>query len=140
MQKTVVRVICAVGQSGQLGLDGRLPWEGNRSPEFRADVARFFDITRGHVLLAGPKTIESVPEFARADRELFVLRSSMDPEETLRRFAGRIVFIGGGPPVWDAYARFVEHWDITRLPYDGPADRWFNPLWLTAGGEAPQSP
>ncbi|WP_245277763.1 hypothetical protein [Mesorhizobium sp. L48C026A00] len=22
-------------------------------------------------------------------------------------------------------ARFVSHWDITRLPYDGPADRWF---------------
>jgi len=59
----------------------------------------------------------------------------MDPEDTLKRFAGRIVFIGGGPPVWDAYAQFVSHWDITRLPYDGPADRWFNPNWLTAGGE-----
>ena len=23
-------------------------------------------------------------------------------------------------------------WDITRLPYDGPADRWFNPKWLSA--------
>ncbi|TJW42086.1 MAG: diacylglycerol kinase, partial [Mesorhizobium sp.] len=32
--KTVVRVVCAIGQSGQLGLDGGLPWEGNRSPEF----------------------------------------------------------------------------------------------------------
>jgi dihydromethanopterin reductase len=133
MQRTVVRVICAVGQSGQIGLNGGLPWEGNRSPEFTADVARFFEITRGHVLLAGPKTIASVPEFARADRQLFVLRSSMDPEETLKGFAGRIVFIGGGPPVWDAYARFVSHWDVTRLPYDGPADRWFNPKWLTGG-------
>jgi dihydromethanopterin reductase len=136
MQQTVVRVICAIGQSGQLGLDGVLPWEGDKRPEFVADVARFFDITRGHVLLAGPRTIASVPEFARADRTLFVLRSSMDPEETLRKFAGRVVFIGGGPPVWDVYARFVSHWDITRLPYDGPADRWFNPRWLTAGTRA----
>jgi len=127
---TVVRVICAIGQSGQIGLDGGLPWEGNRAPEFTADVARFFDVTRGHVLLAGPKTIASVPEFARRDRELFVLSSAMDPEDTLKRFAGRIVFIGGGPPVWDAYSPFVTHWDITRLPYDGPADRWFNPRWL----------
>jgi dihydromethanopterin reductase len=130
MSQTIVRVICAVGKSGQLGLNGGLPWEGNRSPEFAADVARFFDLTRGHVLLAGPKTIASIPDFARADRELFTLRSSMDPDETLKRFAGRIVFIGGGPAVWDAYARFVSHWDITRLPYDGPADRWFNPRWL----------
>ena len=59
----------------------------------------------------------------------------MDPEDTLERYAGRIVFIGGGPRVWDAYAKFVSHWDVTRLPYDGPADRWFNPRWLTAGGE-----
>jgi dihydromethanopterin reductase len=133
MQQTVVRVICAIGQSGQLGLDGMLPWEGNSGPEFLADVARFFHITRGHVLLAGPRTIAAVPEFARADRTLGVLRSSMDPEQTLRQYAGRVVFIGGGPPIWDVYARFVSHWDVTRLPYDGPADRWFNPNWLTAG-------
>ena len=101
MLKAVVRVICAIGQSGQMGLEGRLPWEGNRSPEYKADVARFFDITRGQVLAAGPKTISSVPEFARVDRQLVVLRSNMDPEETLNLFAGRIVFIGGGPPVWD---------------------------------------
>ena len=136
MQLPVVMVVCAIGQSGQLGLNGGLPWEGNRSPESVADVARFFDITRGHVLLAGPKTIASIPEFARADRELVVVRSYMDPEDTIKRFAGRVVFIGGGPPVWDAYARFVSHWDITRLPYDGPADRWFNPSWLTKSGEA----
>jgi dihydromethanopterin reductase len=133
MQQTIVKVVCAIGQSGQLGLDGRLPWEGDRRREFVDDVARFFEITRGHVLMAGPRTIASVPEFACADRELFALRSSMDPEETLKRFAGRVVFIGGGPRVWSAYAGFVSHWDITRLPYDGSADRWFDPSWLIRG-------
>lgn len=132
-QETIVRVICAIGQSGQLGNNGVLPWEGNRAPEYVADVARFFEITRGHVLLAGPKTIASVPEFAFKDRTIAVLRSDMDPEQTLKQYAGRVVFIGGGPSVWDVYARFVSHWDVTRLPYDGPADRWFNPAWLTCG-------
>lgn len=135
MHRTVVRVICAIGQSGQMGLKGHLPWEGNREPEYKADVARFFEITSGHVLAAGPKTVGSVPEFARADRELFVLRSHMDPEKTLARFSGRVVFIGGGSAIWDAYACFVSHWDITRLPYDGPADRWFDPSWLTGSGK-----
>lgn len=130
-----VRVICAIGLSGQLGLNGGMPWEGNRAPEFVADVARFFEITRGHVVLAGPRTIASVPDSARKDRDLFVLRSSMEPEETLRRFPGRILFIGGGPAVWDAYAPFVAHWDVTRLPYDGPADRWFDPTWLLASAK-----
>ncbi|MBN8912926.1 MAG: diacylglycerol kinase, partial [Rhizobiales bacterium] len=44
-----------------------MPWEGDPRPEFRADVERFFEITRGHVLIAGPKTIASVPEFAYAE-------------------------------------------------------------------------
>jgi dihydromethanopterin reductase len=131
-----VRSMCAIGMSGQLGLNGELPWEGNPRPEFKADVARFFDMTRGHVLIAGPKTIGAVPEFARRDRTLMVIRSSMKPEEVLAKFEGRVVFIGGGPPVWDVYARFIQHWDITRLPYDGPADRWFNPKWLAAGSNA----
>ena len=129
---TDVRAICAIGQRGQLGLGGRMPWEGARGREYVADVARFFDITRGHVLLAGPLTIASVPAFARADRTVAVIRSGERPEEVLARYAGRIVFIGGGPAVWDAYARFIRHWDITRLPYDGDADRWFKPEWLVA--------
>lgn len=133
MTRTVVRSICAIGQSGQLGLHGVLPWEGNTGHEYVADVARFFDITRGHVLIAGPKTIAAVPDFARADRTVEVIRSSMNPETVLARYAGRVVFVGGGPVLWDVYAPYIEHWDITRLPYDGPADRWFKPEWLVAG-------
>lgn len=132
-----VRSMCAIGLSGQLGLNGQLPWEGDRRPEFTADVARFFDATRGHILMAGPKTIAAVPEFASKQMTLVVLRSAMDPEQTLARFAGRVVFIGGGPPVWDVYAKFIRHWDINRLPYDGPADRWFNPQWLLTGDHQP---
>ena len=128
-----VRVICAIGRRGQLGLDGRLPWEGNPGREYKADVARFFDLTRGHALIAGPRTIDSFPDWARPERTLVAVRSHEDPQEVLSRFPGRVVFVGGGPPVWAAYARFVRHWDVTKLPYDGEADRWFDPAWVTAG-------
>lgn len=130
----LVKSMCAIGQSGQLGLHGWLPWEGRKEQPFVDDVARFFEVTRGHVLLAGPKTIAAVPAFAHEDRTIAVIRSSMTPEETLSQYPGRIVYIGGGPAVWDVYAPYIQHWDITRLPYDGPADRWFNPRWLVAGG------
>lgn len=126
----MIRAICAIGRRGQLGLAGHLPWEGHGGPEFAADVARFFDVTRGHVLLAGPRTFGSVPDFARDDRTLVELRSHMKPEDVLAGFPGRDIFIGGGPPVWESFAPLIEHWDITRLPYDGPADRWFDPSWL----------
>ena len=128
-----VRAMCAIGRRGQLGLHGQMPWEGESGPEYRADVERFWDLTRGHVLLAGPVTAASIPDFARGERTIVELRSGMAPEATLERFPGRVVFIGGGPPVWAAYARLIRHWDVTRLPYDGPADGWFDPAWLTAG-------
>ena len=129
-----VRSMIAIGLSGQLGLHGHLPWEGDRRPEFVADVANFFEKTRGHVLMAGPTTIRAVPEPFASQMTLVELRSSMDPEATLARFPGRVVFIGGGPKVWEVYSRYVRHWDINRLPYDGEADTWFDPQWLLAGG------
>jgi dihydromethanopterin reductase len=127
-----VRAMCAIGQRGQLGLNGRLPWEGNKGWQYQADVARFFDLTRGHVLIAGPRTIASIPPLAYEHRTIVEIRSGMDPAQVLAQFPHRVVYIGGGPSVWTAYAPFVEHWDITRLPYDGEADTWLDPAWLVA--------
>ena len=128
-----VRVICAIGQSGQLGLGGAMPWEGNQGRAYIADVERFFALTEGHVVAAGPRTIAAIPEFALRTRTTFVIRSHMVPEDVIAQFPGRVVFIGGGPPIWDAYAHLIEHWDVTRLPYDGEADRFFDPAWLCSG-------
>jgi dihydromethanopterin reductase len=128
-----VRAMCAIGRRGQLGLGGRMPWEGETGPEYIADVERFFEVTRGHVLIAGPQTAASVPEFARRDRTIVEIRSVMTPADVLAKFPDRVVYVGGGPAVWAAYARYIRHWDINRLPYDGEADRWFDPAWLVAG-------
>ncbi|MDX6752596.1 dihydrofolate reductase [Geminicoccaceae bacterium 1502E] len=132
-QQGQMRAMCAIGKRGQLGLAGRMPWEGASGPEYRADVERFWTMTRGHVLICGPATFRSIPESAFAERTIMEIRSSMAPEDVLSRFPGRIVYVGGGPAVWTAYAPFIRHWDITRLPYDGEADRWFDPAWLCAG-------
>jgi dihydromethanopterin reductase len=127
-----VRAMIAIGLRGQFGLRGKLPWEGDKRQEFRADVARFWDQTRGHVILLGPKTYASVPSFAFAERTIVTIRSDQSPETVLTAYPDRVVFIGGGPPVYAAYARLIRHWDINRLPYDGEADRWFDPAWLIA--------
>ena len=91
-----VRCICAIGLRGQLGLNGHLPWEGNTDPLFVEDVTRFFALTMGHVLIAGPKTVASVPDFAFKDRTIDVIRSHEDPEQVLKRYPGRRIFVGGG--------------------------------------------
>jgi dihydromethanopterin reductase len=130
-----VRAMCAIGQRGQLGLGGGMPWEGERRPEYVADVQRFWEATRGHVLLVGPRTKASVPAFAYEERTIVEIRSSMVPAVVVERFPGRVVYVGGGPAVWAAYAGLVRHWDVTRLPYDGEADRWFDPGWLCVAGK-----
>ena len=112
MPRTIVRSMIAIGQSGQLGLNGVLPWEGNTSPEYVADVARFFDMTRGHVLLAGPKTIGAVPEFIftggrSLDYPLHtsagILVSQTSPVQILlvdeQAGAGKVVWKGAGERV-----------------------------------------
>jgi dihydromethanopterin reductase len=129
-----VRVICAIGQRGQLGLRGQLPWEGAKGPEFIADVQRFFELTRGHVLLAGPLTFRSFPSFAFSDRTIVEIRSNQAPGDAIAHYWQRVIYICGGPPVWAAYAPLINHWDITRLPYDGEADRFFDLAWLIAAG------
>lgn len=135
-----VRAVVAIGLQGQFGLNGRLPWEGNRERAFVADVERFFELTQGHVLIMGRRTFESVPDFAFKDREIVQIHSSEAPADVLARFPGRVVFIGGGPPVYAAYAPFIRHWDINRLPYEGEADRWFDPRWLVKAPSGKAAP
>ena len=123
MKVTDVRAVIAIGLRGQFGLRGRLPWEGNRGREYVADVERFFELTRGHVVIMGQRTFTSVPDFAFKDRDILEIHASDRSEEVLARFPSRVVFIGGGPPVYAAYAPFIRHWDINRLPDNGEADR-----------------
>lgn len=130
-----VRAMLAIGRRGQLGLDGRLPWEGAQGDEYRNAVERFFSLTKGHVLLAGPTTIASVPASAKLDRTIVAIRSSDKPEEILAATANAP---SSSAAVWTAYAHLINEWDITRLPYDGEADRWFDPTWLLGRFEARQ--
>ena|SRR5712671_5853957 len=74
-----VRAMCAIGRRGQLGLNGRMPWEGAKGPEYTADVQRFFELTRGHVILLGPRTYRSVPAFAHEDRTVVAIRPLSRP-------------------------------------------------------------
>ena len=78
-----IRAMCAIGRRGQLGLNGRMPWEGAKGPEYTADVHRFFELTRGHVILLGPRTYRSVPAFAHEDRTVVAIRSSERPADVM---------------------------------------------------------
>ena len=89
MKVTDIRAVIAIGLRGQFGLRGRLPWEGNRGREYVADVERFFELTRGHVVIMGHRTFTSVPDFAFKDRDILEIHASDRPEDVLARFPSR---------------------------------------------------
>lgn len=56
-------IIAAVAQNGVIGRDGKIPW---RIP---SDMANFVESTKGHPVIMGRKTYESIPEkFRPLDR------------------------------------------------------------------------
>ena len=62
----------------KLGLKGRMLWEGAQARH--ANVQRFFELTRGHVIVLGPRTYRSVPAFAHNDRTVVAIRSTEQPQ------------------------------------------------------------
>jgi dihydromethanopterin reductase len=38
-----------------------------------------------------------------------MIRSSEPVPEVLVRFPDWVVYVGGGPPAWDAYAPYIHH-------------------------------
>ena len=73
-----------------------------------------------------------MPHLPGPSATIVAVHASEPPQAVLARFPEPRRLHRRRAPVWDAYAPYIRHWDITRLPYDGEADRWFDPAWLVA--------
>lgn len=118
--------IAAIGARGQLGLDGRLPWHD------KADLAWFREMTYGHEVVVGRNTLRQLPPLP--GRVILAAEQFTTPEElrTYVRSAPEHVYLIGGAKTFDKFAGVVDRWYVNKVNYDGPADAWFNPMWLVA--------
>lgn len=66
-------LIAAVTQNGVIGMNNELPWR------LREDLRRFRSETRGHAVIMGRKTRESLGEHQLPDRFNIVVTSRYDP-------------------------------------------------------------
>lgn len=119
--------IVAMDEARIIGNQGQLPWH---LPE---DLKRFSKLTRGHIVLMGRKTYESLPPKSRPlpqRRNLVVTRNSgllagepleadqfvTDLPETLRHLkqlpGSEIVWVIGGAEI---YQQTLPHWDEVAL-------------------------
>jgi dihydromethanopterin reductase len=132
--KLDIRLIAAVGRSGQIGLDGRLPWSD------QSDMKSFRDATMGCGLIMGARTASNI----RSLEGRYVWKwHGADPGGFLDRVAGEVhrfpgtiqrdvLWIAGGAATYAAFWPFVRTAVITQVDYDGPADTFMPPLWSSS--------
>lgn len=126
-----IRLIAAIGNQGQIGLDGGLPW-GREA----GDLEWFRARTTGCLVVVGHKTFDAVQHLdGTRDRVLYVDEADRDQIDILAHLFDRFkspVAIIGGAATYRRWAPHVSKFLLTRIDYDGPADTYFpfpTPWW-----------
>lgn len=142
MKKPIVAAVVAIGKNRELGKNGKLVW---RIP---ADVQRFRDLTKGHALILGRKTFDSILSYRNGqplpDRTNIVITRSSTPlgvndpnvivvhslEEALekaRTIEKEEIHIGGGAEIYRLAMPYIDKLYLTLIDAEGEADTFFPP-------------
>lgn len=129
----MINLVVALNRDNLIGLDGTLPWS-NR-PE---DMKNFASLTRGHTVVMGRKTFDSINNKPLLDRYNIILTtkeviywnsdfkgwshqrvfnrySVKDVVELIEDLEPKEVFIIGGMQVYKSFAHLVERMYITVI-------------------------
>jgi dihydrofolate reductase len=128
--------IAAVGEHNQIGLEGKLPWKN------KEEMRHFKNTTRGHVVIMGRKTYESIPN-GLPNRKVIVISSYKAPQAGYKNvfFVRRIenayhlanfvktvdqnVYIAGGEQIYDYFLPHMNEILISQMQYTGKAHTYF---------------
>ncbi len=130
-----ISLVAAIAENGAIGLAGALPW---RLP---ADQQHFKKLTRGHCLLMGRKTFDSIGRRALAGRTNIVISrnegfaakgvlvaASLDAALELARAQGEEeAFVAGGAAIYAEALPQADCFYLTRVHAKVEADTFFPP-------------
>lgn len=124
-------MIAAVGQNRELGKENQLIWD------FPQDLKFFKEQTKGHTIVMGRKTFDSLPGMLLGRHHVVISRSHPELPESVEVFASidsfmeayqekdeEIFIIGGG----SIYAQFLPYADrllLTEIEQSYQADTFF---------------
>ena len=128
-----ISIIAAVGCKGQLGLNGKLPWESKK------DMQRFKYLTMGKAIIMGRKTYESISKPLLGRQNVIMTtqddycapmcNTSKDIKEAIVALSQnpwiKEIFIIGGESIYKEVMDLVDILYLTHVPYNGPADTYF---------------
>lgn len=130
----MICIMAAMGRKRELGNGNKLPWH---LPD---DLARFRDITRGHSIIMGRKTYESIGKVLPDRKNIIVTR---DPgyaapggtvagsmEEALQEArkgggADEEIFVIGGGEIYKLALPYADKMYLTFVDAEIPADTYF---------------
>lgn len=113
----MLEAIVAIGRSGQIGLNGELPWHD------ASDLRWFRDMTMGKTLIVGANTAEKLPPLP--GRELIIWT-----RENFHQLINIDAIVIGGAATYKKFAPYINRWHIGRIDYDGEADTFFDRSWI----------
>ncbi|HXH18768.1 MAG TPA: dihydrofolate reductase [Chitinophagales bacterium] len=131
----MVSIIAAASENNVIGKDNQIPW---RLP---ADMRYFKSMTKGHVVVMGRKTFESLGK-PLAGRVNIVITRKKDfhPEgvivapdihqamEKARQFSGKEIFIIGGGEIYRQSLHLADRIYLTRIHRHFDGDTFFPDL------------
>ena len=138
-----VHLIAAVGQSGQLGLRGKVPWHGD--PKYADATARnnaeFLRLTEGGILILGSVTARGLFGNEPPGRQILIWHRQMVNirsgdllgtaallKDLRAKHPHRNIWICGGEMIYQLFMPYVDWHHIAAMPYDGAADTWMPPI------------
>lgn len=130
--------VVAIGKNRELGKDGKLLWH---IPD---DIQRFRDLTRGHALILGRKTFDSILSYRGSplpDRTnivitrdpnwkyegVIVVKSLEEGLEKARVIEKEEIHIGGGAEIYKLALPYIDKLYLTLIDAEGEADTFFPP-------------
>lgn len=116
-----VKAIVAVGNFGQIGNKGVLPWHDKR------DLAHFKLLTMGGLCVVGSKTAHTLPRLE--GRDVYIWRREDDPIAFANINNGRDIWIIGGAAIYKRWLPFVGMTILTHIDFDTQCDTYMPWLW-----------
>src|SRR3989344_3281384 len=145
MKKQIVAAVVAIGRKRELGKGGRLIW---RIPD---DIKRFRDLTRGHALILGRKTFESIlsyrgsplpdrtnivitrhpermMEIVSPSSDVLVVSTFEEAMQKAKEIEKEEIHIGGGAEIYKEALPMIDKLYLTLIDAEAPdADTFFPP-------------
>lgn len=140
MQKPIVAAVVAIGKNRELGKEGKLLWH---IPD---DLKRFKRLTRGHPIIMGRKTFESIVGYTRGplkDRtnivvtrgnhndivsryaDVVVVSSLEEGIEKAKALDPEEIHIGGGAEIYKQALPYIGKLYLTLIDDSKEADTFF---------------